>query len=159
MLKQTLDQRLVSSVSLYMCIIIITSFIYISYYSYYFLELTLDLLFAFVGSILTIGDLNSVNAKLIQAAADWFYLGLALGLNHGTLKDIRDDYHGNKDYLCEMLAARLKTGPPLTYSEICQSLRASTVKQDVLAEAIEKECTGMNSNEAITHSKHYFVRK
>ncbi len=93
--------------------------------------------------------MNSVYEKLIQAAADWFYLGLSLGLDHGTLKDIRDDYHGNKDYLCEILAARLKTSPPLTYSKICQSLRASTVKRDALADTIEKECTGMNSDEPI----------
>ena len=92
--------------------------------------------------------MNSVNEKLIQAAADWFYLGLALGLDHGTLKDIRDDYHGNKDYLCEMLAARLKTSPPLTYSEICQSLRSPTIRQDALAKAIEEACTGINSHEA-----------
>ncbi len=112
----------------------------------------------FVGSILTIDDLNSVNEKLIQVAADWFYLGLALGLRHGTLKDIRDDYHGNKDYLCEMLAARLKTGPPLTYSKICQSLRSPTVDRDVLAATIEKECTGMNSREAnLAHTLRAFL--
>ncbi len=49
--------------------------------------------------------------------------------------------------LREMLAARLKTGP-LTYSDICQSLRAPTVARNDVAEAIEEACTGMNSHEA-----------
>ena len=49
-----------------------------------------------------------------------------------------------------MLAARLKTGCPLTYFEICRSLRARTVARNDVAEAIEEECTGMNGNEAIT---------
>ena len=89
-----------------------------------------------------LSDLQSVYAKLIEAAADWLDLGLALELGHGTLKDIKDDYHRNKDCLREMLAARLKTGP-LTYSDICQSLRAPTVKRNDVAEAIEKEFTGI----------------
>ncbi len=93
-----------------------------------------------------LSDLQSVYVKLIQAARNWLDLGLALGLGHDTLSNIKDDYHGNKDCLREMIAARLKTGP-LTYSEICQSLRSPTVERNDVAEAIEKECTGMNSDE------------
>ena len=44
-----------------------------------------------------------------------------------------------------MLAARLNTDP-LTYFNICQSLRAPTVRQDAIAEAIKKEFTGINKN-------------
>ncbi len=97
-----------------------------------------------IGSILTIDNLNSVYEKLIEAAGNWFDLGLALGLGHSTLNDIRDDHHRNKDCLREMLAVRLKTVPLITYSEICQSLRSPTVNRNDVAEAIEKECTGMN---------------
>ncbi len=98
----------------------------------------------FVGSILTIDDLNSVYEKLIEAAGNWFDLGLSLGLGHSTLSNIKDE-HRDKNQTClrEMLAARLKTGP-LTYREICQSLRAPTVARNDVAEAIEKTCTGMN---------------
>ncbi len=84
---------------------------------------------------------------MIKAAKNWFNLGLALDLDHDTLDNIKDDYHRNKDCLREMLAARLKTGP-LTYSEICQSLRAPTVERNDVAEAIEEECAGMNSDKA-----------
>ena len=94
-----------------------------------------------------LSDLNSVYEKLIEAAGNWFNLGLALGLGHGTLDDIKDDYHRNKDCLREMIVARLKTGP-LTYFEICQSLSAPTVDRNDVAEAIEEACTGMNSHEA-----------
>ena len=97
--------------------------------------------------MLALDDLNSVYINLIKAAGNWFNLGLDLGLGHDTLNDMKDDYHRNKDCLREMLAARLKTGP-LTYSEICQSLRAPTVGRNDVAEAIEETCTGMNSHEA-----------
>ena len=103
----------------------------------------------FVGSILTIDDLNSVYEKLIEAAGNWLDLGLSLGLRHSTLSNIKDE-HRDKNQIClrEMLAVRLKTGPPLTYSDICRSLRARTVGRNDVAVTIEEECTGMNSNEA-----------
>ncbi len=82
---------------------------------------------------------------MIGVAKDWFNLGLALELGYDTLDSIKDEYHRNKDCLREMIAARLKTGP-LTYSELCQSLRAQTVRRNDVADAIEEECTGMNSN-------------
>ncbi len=96
----------------------------------------------FVGSILIISDLQSVYEKLIPAAGNWFNLGLALGLGHGTLSNIKDDYRSTKDCLREMIAARLHTDS-LTYSEIRQSLRAPTVGRNDVAEAIEEECTGI----------------
>ncbi len=95
-----------------------------------------------VGSSLILSDLQSVYEKLILAAGNWLDLRLALGLGHGTLSNIKDDYHRNKDCLREMIATRLKTGP-LTYSEICQSLRAPTVERNDVAEAIEEKCSGM----------------
>ncbi len=102
----------------------------------------------FLGSILTIDDLNSVYEKLIEAAGNWLDLGLSLGLGHGTLSNIKDE-HRDKNQTClrEMLAVRLKTGP-LTYSDICRSLRARTVARNDVAEAIEEACTGMNSHQA-----------
>ncbi len=103
-------------------------------------------IFCTVGSILIPSDLQSVYEKVIKTAKNWFNLGLALDLDHDTLDNIKDDYHRNKDCLREMLAARLKTGPPLTYSEICSGLRVPTVERNDVAEAIEKACTGMNSN-------------
>ncbi|XP_064401318.1 uncharacterized protein LOC135347310 isoform X2 [Halichondria panicea] len=98
-----------------------------------------------LGSILMLSDLNSVYKNLIIAAGNWVNLGLDLGLGHGTLDDIKDDYHRNKDCLREMLAVRLKTGP-LTYFEICQSLRAPSVDRNDVAEAIEEACTGFKQH-------------
>ena len=142
MLKQTLDQRLVSK-CLFMCMH--KTCIKPCAYNYAIVFLFLF----FIGSILTIDDLNSVYEKLIKAAGNWLDLGLSLRLGHGTLSNIKDE-HRDKNQTClrEMLAARLKTGPPLTYSEICRSLRAPTVARNDVAEAIEMECTGMNGHEA-----------
>ncbi|XP_064401234.1 uncharacterized protein LOC135347261 isoform X3 [Halichondria panicea] len=93
-----------------------------------------------LGSILTLDDLNSVYKNLIKAAGNWFNLGLDLGLGFDTLNNISDKHRDNQIRLCEVLAVRLKTGL-LTYSEICQSLRAPTVERNDVAEAIEKACT------------------
>ncbi len=86
--------------------------------------------------------MQSVYENLILTTGNWFNLGLALGLGHGTLKDIKDEYHRNKDCLREMIAACLQTGS-LTYSVLCQSLRAPTVGRNDVAEAIEMEYIGI----------------
>ncbi len=96
----------------------------------------------FIGSILTIDDLSFVYEKLIKAAGKWFNLGLALKMRYDTLDNIRDKHGENQNCLREMLAARLKI-VHLTYFELCQSLRVSTVERNDVAEAIEKECTGI----------------
>ncbi len=139
-MKQTLDQRLVSGVSpLYVHENCSSTVLYSMH------ACTLQVIFCTVGSILILSDLQSVYEKVIKAAKNWLDLGLTLDLDHDTLDNIKDDCHRNKDCLREMLAARLKTGP-LTYSEICSGLRAPTVERNDVAEAIEKACTGMNSN-------------
>ncbi len=79
---------------------------------------------------------------MIKAAGNWFNLGLALGVSYDTLNNISDKHRDNQTYLREMLAARLKAAT-LTYSEICQSLRAPTVERNDIAEAIKEACTGM----------------
>ena len=80
-------------------------------------------------------------------------------MSYGTL-DYISDKHDRDSFTClrDMLAARLKTGP-LTYFEICQSLRAPTVGRNEVAEAIEEACTGMNSDGAnLAHTyDHFYV--
>ncbi len=152
MLKQTLDQRLVSGISV--CLFMYAYDIHIAHQLFYrtytctnhVYDIVLYIL-CFVASILTLDDLNSVYKNLIKAAGNWFNLGLDLGLGFDTLNNISDKHRDNQICLCEVLAARLKTGP-LTYSEICQSLRSPTVDRNDVAEAIEEACTGMNSHEA-----------
>ncbi len=100
-----------------------------------------------IGTILTLNDLPSVYENLIKAAKKWFNLGLKLKVSPDTLDNISDEHRDNETCLRKMLAARLNTAT-LTYSEICQSLRAPTVRRDAIAKAIEEECTGMNSLEA-----------
>ncbi len=106
------------------------------------MTLYLPFVLFFVASILTLGDLNFVYKNLIKAAGNWFDLGLDLGLDFDTLNNISLKHQENQTNLRDMIAARLQTGP-LTYSEICQSLRAQSVKRNDVAEAIEKEFTGI----------------
>ncbi len=115
------------------------------------LFLSLILFVIFVGSILTLDDLNSVYKNLIKAAGNWFNLGLDLGLGFDILDNIKDKYRDNQTCLRDMLAARLKTAT-LTYSEVCRSLRASTVERNDVAEAIEENCKGMHNDKAHTIS-------
>ncbi len=117
----------------------------------YAIELMVYLLYC-IGSILMLSDLHLIFEKVIKAAEKWLNLGLALGLDKDTLSNIEHDYRRNDVCLREMLTVRLNTGPPLTYSEICQSLRARTVARNDVAKAIEETCTGMNSHEAISIS-------
>ncbi len=97
----------------------------------------------FEGTILTLEDLSPVYDNLIKAAGKWFNLGLKLNVNPDTLNNISDKHRDNETCLREMLIDRLNTAT-LTYSEICQSLRAPTVRRDAIAEAIEEACTGMH---------------
>ncbi len=109
----------------------------------------------FVVSTLTLGDLNSVYKNLIKAAGNWFNLGLDLGLGFDILNNISDKHRDNNQTgLRDMIAACLKTGP-LTYSDICRSLRAPTVDRNDVAEAIEEACTGMNSHE-VNLDQHFY---
>ncbi len=68
-------------------------------------------------------------------------------MGHHTLRNIIDKHGDNQTCLREMLASCLKTST-LTYSKICQSLRAPTVERNDVAKAVEEACTGMNSHKA-----------
>ncbi len=115
---------------------------------------TYHLLVIVVGSILTLSDLPSVYEKLIKAAKKWFNLGLMLEVSYDTLDNISDERRDNETCLRKMLAARLNTAN-LTYSEICRSLRVSTVDRNDVAEAIEEACTGNNYCDEPTTLKHF----
>ncbi len=96
--------------------------------------------------------MSTVYKNLINAAGNWFNLGLDLGIGFSSLNNISDKHRDNETCLREMLAVSLKTGL-LTYSEICQSLRVPTVDRNDVAEAIEEACTGMYTHEA----KHNYI--
>ena len=88
--------------------------------------------------MLRLEDLAEIHETLMSARTKWFNLGLALGLDQETLKAIEAENRGQTDTcLCEMLATCLQSGGPLTWVEICTSLRKLTIKRKDLAAQIE----------------------
>ncbi len=84
-------------------------------------------------------NLQEILSELMDAINEWFNLGLALGIQDPTLKDIESNEKYNKDRLREMLAHWLQTSPSRTWRDICNGLRSNTVKHYVLADKIEKK--------------------
>ncbi len=87
-------------------------------------------------------DLQDVFSQLVEAAKDWFELGLALGIKVGTLEGIDSNKNSDRARLREMLTHWLRSSPSRTWSDICNCLRSNTVKQINLADKIEKKYKG-----------------
>ncbi len=98
------------------------------------------LIVAFVQA-LTINDLQHVYEKLHESASPhWFNLGLALGLSHSVLTNIKSKHHGdNVSCLREMLAMLLCT-QHVTWSLLSDALKAPTVNLTNLADSITGNC-------------------
>ena len=80
------------------------------------------LYYIFSDETLTLDDLNEARTKLHDSRNRWFEIGQALHVDDITLDSIRkqcanDDSTG----LREVLAHRLKSGPPLTWKELLNS--------------------------------------
>ena len=88
---------------------------------------------------ITLNDHQDVYEKLVGVSSKWHDLGGALGLKYDTLSTIRSNYSDVQERLREMLAKRLQSGSPLTWSNLCGALRNPTVSRaDVAAEIEEK---------------------
>ncbi len=70
--------------------------------------------------VLTIYNLQQVCEKLESASPKWFGLGLALGLSHPDLTNIKDQNGDNQICLREMLAKLLGTQRVLEFAESLQ---------------------------------------
>ncbi len=86
---------------------------------------------------LCIDDLQDIYSRIIKAKKDWFDIGLALGIQADTLEGIESNKNSDKARLREMLTHWLRSSPSRTWKDICDALRSDTVRQDVLADAIE----------------------
>ena len=98
----------------------------------------------FVDDELKIEDLHDIYTKLKPVGSKWLDFGLSLGLDHDSLSALESKYRGDPEIcLREMLAARLKSGGPLTWSDVCSCLRKTTIGREDLAQQIESICTGI----------------
>ena len=88
---------------------------------------------------LTLQDIPIVHKKLFDACSKWHNIGLVLNLDSGILSDIS---FGNENdlgkCLWEMLTHCVQTGDPLTWRDLCYSLRSPLVDCHDIAEDIEQ---------------------
>ena len=90
-------------------------------------------------TVLSIEDLFDVWNKLFNARTKWYAIGLNLNVDDETLRSI--ELQPSTDCgkcLSNMLAHRLRSGGPLTWKDLCNSLRSQTVGRSDVAEEIEK---------------------
>ncbi len=80
-------------------------------------------------------DLQKVREKLGSASPKWFELGLALGLSHPDLTNIKEEYGDNNKCFREMLAKVLET-QRVTWGLLSDGLKKSNVGLYVLADTI-----------------------
>ena len=92
------------------------------------------------GTELDVDDLGIVLEELYTTRSKWYYIGLTLKIDEGTLRSIKR--HGDEaDHLCELLKLRLRNLPFLSWNLLISTLRSSTVGENQLAgELAAKYC-------------------
>ena len=83
-------------------------------------------------------DLGDVYTKLYDARNKWFDIGLALKINYITLECIRSEKSDTSDGLRRMLAHRIQSGGPLTWTDLSGCLRHPTVERNDLANILDQ---------------------
>ena len=81
---------------------------------------------------------NLVYDRLIPICSEWHNFGLALGLTQNKLKEIDSDNKMCKNCLRETLSVRIND-KPLTWRDVVNALRKDIVRNNELAEKIERE--------------------
>ena len=107
----------------------------------------------FSGQQLRVNDLPVVVEELNDARAKWYDIGLQLRISVGTLDAIKKDCNSTSDCLRETVTTWLKTYPShLTWSNIVDALKSSTVGEVILAADLEqKYCSAQDTSIAATH--------
>ena len=98
----------------------------------------------FVDGELKIKDLQELYTQLKPLSSKWLDFGLSLRLDYDSLSALDSKHRSDPDTsLREMLATRLKSSAPLTWSDVCSCLRAPTVRREDLAQQIESIYSGI----------------
>ena len=89
---------------------------------------------------LVLGNLSKVLDMLWNARDGWINLGLALGIDHTTLKVIKKDNANDTDAcFTEMISVWLKMDPPPTCETLVAALKAPSVGERKLAKKLKKQ--------------------
>ena len=89
------------------------------------------------GNKLTSDDLGCVLEGVLDAAAQWYNLGLKLKVRTTTLDSIQEDFTATQHRLREMLKAWLNTGDNPSWKTLIDALRSPLVGASQLAAALE----------------------
>lgn len=90
-------------------------------------------------SDLTEDDLGEVLEQVFPASSKWYNIGLGLRVKTSSLERIKARYDDPADCLREAIKEWLQTScSPLTWSNVSDALRKQVVRQDSLANKIEK---------------------
>ena len=94
------------------------------------------------GNKLTSDDLGCVLEGVLDAAAQWYNLGLKLKVRTTTLDSIQEDFTATQHRLREMLKAWLNTGDNPSWKTLIDALRSPVVGASQLAAAlVTKYCS------------------
>ena len=89
------------------------------------------------GNTLNSDDLGCVLEGILDAAAQWYNLGLKLKVRTGKLNSIRKEFNTPEDQLREMLNAWLNTGDNPNWKTLIDALRSQMVGASQVAAALE----------------------
>ena len=94
------------------------------------------------GNTLSSDDLGCVLEGVLDAAAQWYNLGLKLKVRTTTLDSIQEDFTATQHRLREMLKAWLNTGDNPSWKTLIDALRSPVVGASQLAAAlVTKYCS------------------
>jgi len=88
---------------------------------------------------LTPAELGCVVEEVVDASAQWYLLGLQLGLRHSTLDRIRNQFPDQKMQLTEMLKAWLNADGDHSWKVLVDALRSQSVEKNYLARVLEEK--------------------
>ena len=89
------------------------------------------------GNKLSSDDLGCVLEGVLDAAAQWYNLGLKLKVRTATLDSIQEDFTATQHRLREMLKAWLNTGDNPSWNTLIDALKSPLVGASQLAAALE----------------------
>ena len=92
------------------------------------------------GQQLSVDDLVVLLEELYNARANWYNIGMKLGVSVGTLKAIEKQYSDPSDCLRETLTTWLKScSPPPTWSKVVEALNSNAVGEGSLATNLKRK--------------------
>ena len=97
-----------------------------------------NFVFFCIGTKLTYDDFDVVRNELFKARTKWYEMGLTLKMDNETLRSIEIRHCNDPDKCLEEMIKRCLKGDSLSWEDLCDCLRAPTVRRNDLAEEISK---------------------